>query len=130
MQELSREPSVGTACLAKGEGGRVALSSVEASLSEPREAVRDFAVSLWRGAWSRETWTRGACAAGNFVCGAGYVLMAGDCAVAPVGGRGDDLAVEWDSVWAGDYTASAAVAGLLCYGVTGGYAGRCFVWRS
>ncbi|RSL16123.1 diguanylate cyclase (GGDEF)-like protein [Edaphobacter aggregans] len=61
MQELSREPSVGTACLAKGEGGRVALSSVEASLSEPREAVRDFAVSLWRGAWSRETWTRGAC---------------------------------------------------------------------
>lgn len=37
------------------------LPLAEYSLSRPREDVREFAASLWRGAWSRETWTREAC---------------------------------------------------------------------
>ena len=64
MPQVSGDPSVGTARLAKGEedGVRSGMAvSGEASLSGTREDVRDFASSLWRGAWSRETWTPGAC---------------------------------------------------------------------
>lgn len=37
------------------------VRSNEEAWGRSREEVRDFAASLWRGAWSRETWTVGAC---------------------------------------------------------------------
>ena len=38
----------------------VAASKEEVSIRS-REGMREFLGSLWRGAWSRETWTVGAC---------------------------------------------------------------------
>ncbi|HEY6375326.1 MAG TPA: diguanylate cyclase [Edaphobacter sp.] len=73
MPQLPRGPSTGNDWLAKGEdaGVREAVAALQPAPSgvcseedawvRPREDVRDFAASLWQGAWSRETWTVASC---------------------------------------------------------------------
>jgi diguanylate cyclase (GGDEF)-like protein len=73
MPQLPQGPLRGDDCSVKDkEGvvrGGVAVLPVEGAVAESnddawvrvREDVGDFAASLWRGAWSRDTWTVGAC---------------------------------------------------------------------